>query len=67
MSAKLLLLSVFITIIIILVFYVLVTYGSSQARGLIRAVAAGLHHSQSDSGSEPPLLSTPQLMAMPDP
>ena len=30
-------------------------YGLSQARGLIRAVAAGLHHSQSNVGSEPRL------------
>uniref|UniRef100_A0A4X1T1B1 Microtubule-associated protein RP/EB family member 1 n=1 Tax=Sus scrofa TaxID=9823 RepID=A0A4X1T1B1_PIG len=28
-------------------------YGGSQARGLIRAVAAGLHHSLSSVGSEP--------------
>ena len=36
-------------------------YGSSQARGQIRAVAAGLRHSHSNTGSEP------QLMATPDP
>ena len=30
-------------------------YGGSQARGLIRAVAAGLHHSHSNTGSEPRL------------
>ena len=30
-----------------------VAYGRSQARGPIRATAAGLHHSHSDSGSEP--------------
>jgi len=28
-------------------------YGGSQARGLIGAVAAGLHHSHSNGGSEP--------------
>ena len=28
-------------------------YGGSQARGLIGAVAIGLHHSHSDIGSEP--------------
>ena len=28
-------------------------YGGSQARGLIRAVAAGIHHGQSNMGSEP--------------
>ena len=42
-------------------------YGGSQARGLIGAVAAGLHHSHSYSGSEPRLRPTPQLTAMPDP
>ena len=41
--------------------------GGSQARGLIGAVAAGLRHSHSNSGSEPHLRFTPQLMAMPDP
>ena len=39
------------------------TYGSSQARGLIRAVAAGLHHSHSNAGSEPCLGPIPQLTA----
>ena len=28
------------------------TYGGSQARGQIRAVAAGVHHSHSNAGSE---------------
>ena len=42
-------------------------YGGSQARGLIRAVAAGLHQSHSNVGSEPSLQSTPQLTATPDP
>ena len=37
-------------------------YGKqSQARGQIRAIAAGLHHSHSNAGSEPHLLPTPQL------
>ena len=36
-------------------------YGGSQARGLIRAVAASLHHSHSNTGS-----TTPQLTATPD-
>ena len=44
-----------------------VAYGSSQARGQIRAIAAGLHHSHGNVGSEPCLQPTPQLMAMPDP
>ena len=42
-------------------------YGGSQARGLIRAVAAGLLQSHSNLGSEPRLQPTPQLTAMPDP
>ena len=57
-------------------------YGGSQARGRIRAVAAGLHrstatrdpsricdlhHNHRCAGSEPHLQSTPQLTATPDP
>ena len=42
-------------------------YGGSQARGLIGAVAAGLHQSHSNEGSEPSLQPTPQLAATPDP
>ena len=42
-------------------------YGGSQARGLIGAVAAGLHQSHSNTGSEPRLQPTPQLKATPDP
>ena len=34
---------------------VLAAYGGSQARGQIRAVAASLHQSHSNSGSEPHL------------
>ena len=41
-------------------------YGGSQARGLIRAVAASLCQSHSSVGSEPRLWPTPQLMAMLD-
>ena len=44
-----------------------VAYGASQARGRIRAVAAGLHHSHSNTGSEPHLRPTPQLTATLDP
>ena len=43
------------------------TRGGSQARGQIRATAAGLHHSHSYAGSEPHLPPTPQLTARPDP
>jgi len=39
-----------------------VAYGGSQARGLIRAVAVSLHQSHSNSGSQPRLRPTPQLM-----
>ena len=45
----------------------LVAYGGSQARGRIRTVAAGLHHSHSNAGAETCLWPTPQLTAMPDP
>ena len=41
-------------------------YGGSQARGPIGATAASLHHSQSNSRSEPRLHPVPQLMAMLD-
>ena len=42
-------------------------YGGSQARGPIRATAAGLHHSHSISGSEPCLQPIPQLTAVLEP
>ena len=42
-------------------------YGGSQARGLIGAAAAGLHHSHSNVGSELRLRPTPQPTATPDP
>ena len=45
----------------------LAAYGGSQARGQIEAAAANLHHSHSNSGSEPHLWPKPQLMAMLDP
>ena len=41
--------------------------GGSQARGLIGAVAAGLHHSHRNATSEPRRQPTPQLSATPDP
>ena len=44
-----------------------VAYGGSQARGLIRAIAARLHHSHSNAESKPRLGPTPQLTATPDP
>ena len=42
-------------------------HGGSQARGRIGATAAGLHHSQSNAGSEPRLRPTPQRTATQDP
>ena len=42
-------------------------HGGSQARGLIIAVAAGLHQSHSNARSELRLQPTPQLRATPDP
>ena len=42
-------------------------HGGSQARGLIRAVAAGLCQSHSNAESEPNMQPTPQLPATPDP
>ena len=41
-------------------------HGDSQARGLIGAVATGLHHSHSNARSKPHLPPTPQLMGVPD-
>ena len=45
----------------------LVAYGSSQARGRIRASATGLHHSHSSTRSKPHLQLGLQLAAMLDP
>ena len=45
----------------------LAAYGGSQAVGQIGAVAAGLRHSHSNSGSEPRLQPIPQLMATLEP
>ena len=42
-------------------------YGSSQARGQIRAVAASLHHSHSNDRSKLHLQPPPELPAMLDP
>ena len=60
----------FFLIIIIFLFFglfraALMAYGSSQARGQIRAVAAGLRHSYSNPRSKPRLQPTPQLTTMP--
>ena len=42
-------------------------YGSTLVRGRIGAIAPGLHHSHSNSRSEPRLQPTPQLTATQDP
>ena len=42
-------------------------YGSSQARGRIKAAPVSLPHSHSNARSKPCLRPTPQLTAMPDP
>ena len=44
-----------------------VAYGSSQAKGRIGAVTAGLPHSHDDTGSEPHLQPSPPLVAASDP
>ena len=44
-----------------------IAYRSSQARGQIRVIAAGLHHNHSNAGSKPHLLPTPQLTVTLDP
>ena len=44
-----------------------VAYGSSWARGRIRAAVASLYHSHSNSTTEPHLQPMLQLVAMPDP
>ena len=45
----------------------LAAYGGFQARGLTRAIAAGLRQSHSNAGSELRVQPIPQLTAMPDP
>ena len=45
----------------------LTAHGSSQAKGWIRAAAASLHHSHSNTGYKPCLWTTPQFTAMLDP
>ena len=42
-------------------------HGSSQARGPLRAIAAGPRRSHSNMGSEPHLQTAPQLRATLDP
>ena len=60
---------IYLFIYLFIVFYraAHVAYGGSQARSQIEAVAVGLCHSHSNSGSEPHLGPIPQLTAIPDP
>ena len=44
-----------------------VAFGRSRARGWMGAAAARLYHSHSNTGSEPHLQPTTQLLATPDP
>ena len=44
-----------------------VAHASSQARGHIGAIAAGLSHNHSNEGSRPHLWPTPELTEMQDP
>ena len=60
-------LTLFMYLFIVFSMAALMAYGGSQARGVIRAVVAGLCHSHSNAGSKLRLRPTPQLMAMPDP
>ena len=64
--------TIFVVVVVVAIFFFffnasLGAHGSSQARGLIEATAAGLHCSYSNSGSEPCLRPTPQHTATPDP
>ena len=66
------LLGVFYFLFLFFVFFAIswathTAYGCSQARGRVRAIAAGLHQSHSNAGSELSLQPTPQLTATPDP
>ena len=48
----------FVVVVVAISWAAPAAYGGSQARGLIRAVAASLHHSYSNAGSEPRLQPT---------
>ena len=58
--------SSFVVVVVAISWAAPTAYGGSQARGRIRAAAAGLHHSHSNAESEPRLQPTPQFTAMPD-
>ena len=53
----------FVVVVVAISWAAPAAYGGSQARGRIRAVAAGLHQSHSNTRSEPCLQPTPQLTA----
>ena len=54
----------FIYFILLLFTATPMAHDGSQARSLIKAIAACLHHSHSNAGSEPRLQPPPQLTAM---
>ena len=58
---------IFVVVVVVVVRAAPAAYGGSQARGHIQAVSAGLHHSHSNTKSEPCLRPAPQLMARVDP
>ena len=62
-----LILPLVLKIIIIFLRATPVAYRGSQARDPIRAIAASLHHSHSNAGSEPHLQPTRHLTAKQDP
>ena len=66
-SADVLLLFIYLFVCFVFSRATPVASGGSQARGLIRDVAASLCHSHSNMGSEPSVQPTPQLTATPDP
>ena len=57
---------VVVVVVVVISWAAPTAYGGSQARGQIGAVGTGLRQSHSNSGSEPRLRPTPQLMATPD-
>ena len=57
----------FVVVVVAISWAAPTAYGGSQARGLIGAVATGLHHSHNNAGSKPRLRPTPRLTATPDP
>ena len=55
----------FVVVVVVVFQAALVAYESSQARGQIRAITAGLHHNHSKAGSDLHLRPTPQPDSQP--